>query len=85
MKQPKDFIRDEVKNTPPSGIRKYFDMLNGMDDVISLGVGEPDFVTPWQIRESAIYALEKGRTHYTSNSGVPELKAAISKMLAKKY
>lgn len=85
MKQPKDFIRDEVKNTPPSGIRKYFDMLNGMDDVISLGVGEPDFVTPWQIRESAIYALEKGRTHYTSNAGVPELKTAISKMLAKKY
>lgn len=85
MKKPGDFIREEVRNTPPSGIRKYFDMLHGMSDVISLGVGEPDFVTPWQIRESAIYSLEKGRTHYTSNTGILELRQAICSMLERKY
>ncbi|HXK71085.1 MAG: aminotransferase class I/II-fold pyridoxal phosphate-dependent enzyme [Clostridia bacterium] len=85
MKKPKDFIRSEVEKTPPSGIRKYFDMLHGMDDVISLGVGEPDFTTPWQIRESAIHALEKGRTHYTSNNGILQLREALSLMLHQKY
>lgn len=85
MKKPGDFIRSEVKKTPPSGIRKYFDMLHGMDDVISLGVGEPDFTTPWQIRESAIHALEKGRTHYTSNNGILQLREALSLMLHQKY
>lgn len=85
MKRPEDFIRDEVKNTPPSGIRKYFDMLQGMTDVISLGVGEPDFATPWQIRESAIHSLERGRTHYTSNTGVLELREVICSMLYDKY
>jgi len=85
VKKPGDFIREEVRNTPPSGIRKYFDMLHGMSYVISLGVGEPDFVTPWQIRESAIYSLEKGRTHYTSNTGILELRPAICSMLEKKY
>ena len=85
MKKPGDFIRSEVEKTPPSGIRKYFDMLHGMDDVISLGVGEPDFTTPWQIRESAIHALEKGRTHYTSNNGILQLREALSLMLHQKY
>lgn len=85
MKKPGDFIRSEVKKTPPSGIRKYFDMLHGMDDVISLGVGEPDFTTPWQIRESAIHALEKGRTHYTSNNGILQLREALSLTLHQKY
>jgi aminotransferase len=85
VKKPKDFIRSEVEKTPPSGIRKYFDMLHGMDDVISLGVGEPDFTTPWQIRESAIHALEKGRTHYTSNNGILQLREALSLMLHQKY
>jgi aminotransferase len=85
VKKPGDFIRSEVKKTPPSGIRKYFDMLHGMDDVISLGVGEPDFTTPWQIRESAIHALEKGRTHYTSNNGILQLREALSLMLHQKY
>lgn len=85
MKKPGDFIRSEVEKTPPSGIRKYFDMLHGMDDVISLGVGEPDFTTPWQIRESAIHALEKGRTHYTSNNGILQLREALSLTLHQKY
>lgn len=66
-----------VKNVPPSGIRKFFDIASEMKDCISLGVGEPDFDTPWNIRESAIYALESGRTHYTSNHGSTELRKAI--------
>ena len=66
-----------VKNIPPSGIRKYFDVVNELDDAISLGVGEPDFVTPWAIREAGIYSLERGRTYYTSNSGLLELREEI--------
>ena len=62
-----NMILDNVKNMPPSGIRKYFDMVNEMDDVISLGVGEPDFVTPWNVREAGIYSIEQGHTHYSSN------------------
>ena len=57
----------------PSGIRKFFDLVSTLENVISLGVGEPDYVTPWHIREAAIYALEKGYTMYTSNAGLPEL------------
>ena len=56
----------------PSGIRKFFDLLSSIDGVISLGVGEPDYATPWHIRESAIESIEKGQTMYTSNSGMPE-------------
>lgn len=67
-----------IDDVPPSGIRKFFDMVIGMDDVISLGVGEPDFITPWHIREACIYSLEKGFTSYTSNSGLIELREAIS-------
>ena len=79
-----DMILDNVKNMPPSGIRKYFDMINEMEDVISLGVGEPDFVTPWNIREAGIYSLEKGHTHYSSNAGFIELREEISKYLYRK-
>ncbi|MFQ6061789.1 MAG: hypothetical protein ACE5J9_01250, partial [Methanosarcinales archaeon] len=61
-------------NVPPSGIRRFFDLVIGMEDVISLGVGEPDFVTPWHIREACIYSLEKGHTTYTSNYGLLELR-----------
>ncbi|MCX6344293.1 MAG: aminotransferase class I/II-fold pyridoxal phosphate-dependent enzyme [Armatimonadetes bacterium] len=71
-------ISDVVQTTPPSGIRKFFDIVSQMQDVISLGVGEPDFDTPWRISESCIFSLERGRTHYTSNFGTPELRKAIS-------
>lgn len=80
-----DFLVSNVKNMPPSGIRKYFDMVNEMENVISLGIGEPDFVTPWNVVESGIYSLEKGRTHYSSNSGFIELREEISNYLEKKY
>lgn len=80
-----DMILPKVKNMPPSGIRKYFDLINEMDDVISLGVGEPDFVTPWNIREAGIYSLEKGHTHYSSNAGFIELRREISSYLKNKY
>jgi aminotransferase len=67
-----------VQSTPPSGIRRFFDIVSQMDDVISLGVGEPDFATPWRAREACIYSLERGQTHYTSNYGMLELRQAIS-------
>jgi aminotransferase len=67
-----------VRDMPPSGIRKFFDLVNEMEDAISLGVGEPDFVTPWHVREACIYSLESGTTSYTSNKGMPELREAIS-------
>jgi len=71
-----------VRDCPPSGIRKFFDIASEMKECISLGVGEPDFDTPWNIRESAIYALEIGRTHYTSNHGSTELRKEIVRYLA---
>lgn len=80
-----DMILSNVRNMPPSGIRKYFDIINEMKDVISLGVGEPDFVTPWNIREAGIYSLEKGHTHYSSNAGFIELREEISRYLKRKY
>lgn len=70
---------------PPSGIRKFFDIVSEMKDAISLGVGEPDFVTPWAIREAGITALEKGRTHYTSNAGLIELREEIARYVKRKY
>jgi len=70
---------------PPSGIRKFFEIAAQMRDIISLGVGEPDFVTPWSIREAAIYSLEKGETNYTSNYGLPELRKLIAVHLQKLY
>lgn len=80
-----EILNKNVRNIPPSGIRKYFDLAEKMDDVISLGVGEPDFCTPWSIREAGIYSLEKGRTFYTANSGLAELREELSKYFARKY
>ncbi|MBA7618807.1 putative N-acetyl-LL-diaminopimelate aminotransferase [subsurface metagenome] len=74
-----------VQQISPSGIRKFFDLLASMEDIISLGVGEPDFATPWHIREAAIYSLEKGYTMYTSNSGMPELRQELSRYLKDNY
>lgn len=73
-----EFVADHVRAIPRSGIREFFDIVQGLPDVVSLGVGEPDFVTPWHIREAAIYALERGRTTYTSNLGLPRLREAIA-------
>lgn len=78
-------ILNKVKDMPPSGIRKYFDMINEMEDVISLGVGEPDFVTPWNVVEAGIYSLEKGHTHYSSNAGFIELREEISNYMSRRY
>ncbi len=72
-------IAKKVIGLPPSGIRKYFDIASTIKDVISLGVGEPDFITPWRVREASIYGMEKGRTTYTSNWGLLELRELISK------
>jgi aminotransferase len=83
--QPDRYIADNVRNIPRSGIRDFFDIVQGMKDVISLGVGEPDFVTPWHIREAAIFALEKGRTSYTSNLGLLKLREAIAVSLEKHF
>src|SRR6185503_3558557 len=79
------FIAENVRNIPRSGIRDFFELVQGMKDVISLGVGEPDFVTPWHIREAAIYALERGKTTYTSNLGLLKLREAISTHLEKNF
>jgi len=76
-------IARQVAAIPRSGIRDFFELVQGRDDVISLGVGEPDFTTPWHIREAAIYSLEKGHTSYTSNLGAPALRRAISKYVEK--
>ena len=78
-------LSSTIVNIPPSGIRKFFDIVTEMDDAISLGVGEPDFDTPWRIRDEAIYSLEQGRTFYTSNSGLKELKVEIGGYLNRKY
>lgn len=77
-------LSDVVVNMQPSGIRKFFDIVSEMKDAISLGVGEPDFDTPWHIREEGIYSLERGRTFYTSNSGLKELKIEICKYIKRK-
>jgi len=74
-----------VESLPPSGIRRFFDLLSTMDDVISLGVGEPDFTTPWHIREAAIHSLERGHTMYTSNHGLIELRRALVDHLERRY
>jgi aminotransferase len=81
----KSRLAEKVREIPPSGIRKFFDLVVGTPGVISLGVGEPDFVTPWRIRESAIFSLEKGRTSYTSNAGLLELREAISQYLSREW
>ena len=81
----RSMVNKTITGIAPSGIRKFFDIVNEMDDAISLGVGEPDFDTPWRIRDEAIYSLEQGRTFYTSNSGLKSLKEEISKYLERRY
>jgi aminotransferase len=81
----KKHIASHVRDLPKSGIREFFDIVAQEKDVISLGVGEPDFDTPWHIREAAIYSLEKGRTHYTSNLGLPELRSAIARYVQQHF
>ena len=81
----KDMLCKKVVDLKPSGIRKFFDIVNEMPDAISLGVGEPDFDTPWHICDEGIYSLEKGKTFYTSNSGLMELRTEICKLYARKY
>lgn len=78
-------LSDEVIKIKPSGIRKFFDIVSEMKDAISLGVGEPDFDTPWHIRDEGIYSLEKGKTFYTSNSGLKELREEICRYVERKY
>lgn len=82
---PSKFVGDNVKRLPPSGIRRFFDLVTELDDVISLGVGEPDFATPWHIREMCIHSLEKGQTSYTSNYGLPELRDVLSRTYSHRY
>ncbi|MBP5331930.1 MAG: aminotransferase class I/II-fold pyridoxal phosphate-dependent enzyme [Lachnospiraceae bacterium] len=81
----RDPINSRIVGIKPSGIRKFFDIVKEMKDAISLGVGEPDFDTPWHVREEGIYALEKGRGHYTSNAGLEELRREISVYVNRKY
>jgi aminotransferase len=80
-----DFVADHVRGIPRSGIRDFFEIVQSMQGVISLGIGEPDFVTPWHIREAAIYALERGKTGYTSNLGLLRLREAIAEYISSDY
>lgn len=82
---PKKYINKTVEKIPPSGIRRFFDLAAEMEDVVSLGVGEPDFVTPWHIRDEGIYSLEKGKTHYTSNAGLKELRIEIANYMKRRF
>ena len=77
----KRYLAANVQKIPPSGIRKFFDLVSGSKDIISLGVGEPDFVTPWRFRDAAVNGLEQGRTTYTANAGLPDLREAIAEYL----
>ena len=85
MTDMENLLSDKVKSTKPSGIRKFFDIVAEMKDAVSLGVGEPDFVTPWAIREAGIYSLERGNTHYTSNWGLADLRAEIANYLERRF
>ena len=78
-------IAKKVEMLAPSGIRKFFDIVSEMDDVVSLGVGEPDFDTPWHVRDEGIYSMEKGRTFYTSNAGLKELREEICRYLSRRF
>ncbi len=84
-KSPRSWIADHVRDIPRSGIRDFFDIVSTMKDVISLGIGEPDFDTPWHVRESTVFSIEKGATHYTSNMGLIELRRAIAKYVKKHF
>ena len=81
----KKHIANHVRTIPTSGIRDFFEIVQSMQDVISLGIGEPDFDTPWHIREAAIYSLERGRTGYTSNLGLPVLRERIAEYVARHF
>ena len=78
-------VAKKVTQIEPSGIRKFFDIVSEMQDAISLGVGEPDFDTPWSVREEGIYSLERGRTFYTANAGLKELRIEIGNYISRKY
>ncbi len=78
-------LNTAVRDIPRSGIRDFFDIVTTMKDVISLGIGEPDFDTPWHVRESTVFALERGATHYTSNLGYPELRRALAGYVRKTF
>ena len=80
----RDPLSKTIVSIQPSGIRKFFDIVSEMKDAISLGVGEPDFDTPWHVRDEGIYSLEKGRTFYTSNAGLKELKMEICNYMKRK-
>ena len=80
-----DILNPGIVKEKPSGIRRFFDIASTMEDCIVLGVGEPDFKTPWSIREAGIHSLEKGRTFYTSNSGILELRSEICKYLKRRF
>lgn len=80
-----EYLSQKVKEIKPSGIRKFFDLASQMEGVISLGVGEPDFATPWKIREAAIYSIEKGKTFYTANQGLLELREEICKYQKRRF
>ena len=82
MREP---LSKRIVSIEPSGLRKFFDVVNEMKDAISLGVGEPDFDTPWFIRDEGIYSLERGRTFYTSNAGLKELKEEIANYLNRRF
>lgn len=79
------YLAPLVREIAPSGIRKFFDLVSGNKDIITLGVGEPDFITPWHVREACVYSLERGYTRYTSNAGMPELREAIVKYLDESF
>ena len=81
-KSPRSFVSPALQSIPRSGIRDFFDIVANRKDIISLGIGEPDFVTPWHIREAAIRAIEHGATRYTANLGIPELRQAIARYVA---
>ncbi len=80
-----NILNERIQNIKPSGIRKFFDILEEMTDAISLGIGEPDFVTPWHIRDAGIYSLERGHTKYTSNAGMLQLRREISAYLSRRF
>jgi aminotransferase len=84
-KSMKDYLSPLVRAIPPSGIRKFFDLVSSSKDIISLGVGEPDFVTPWNVREACVYSLERGRSTYTPNAGLPELREGIAEYLFRQF
>mgnify|MGYP001495064236 CR=1 FL=1 len=84
-KSMESYLAPLVREIAPSGIRKFFDLVSANKDIITLGVGEPDFVTPWHVREACVYSLERGRTGYTSNAGMPELREAIGKYLDENF